>query len=74
MTDTTIEYLTTEEVATVLRTNPATLRYWRHCKQGPPSFKAGRRVLYQRDELLAWVELRKQADLADPQAVDAADE
>lgn len=42
----TTEYLTTEEVATLLRTSPETVRYWRHIGKGPRSFKVGRRVLY----------------------------
>ena len=41
-----MEYLTTEELATKLRTSPETVRYWRHEGKGPRSFKVGRRVLY----------------------------
>lgn len=41
-----MEYLTTEELATKLRTTPETVRYWRHVGKGPRSFKVGRRVLY----------------------------
>lgn len=41
-----MEYLTTEELAAKLRTTPETVRYWRHMKKGPQSFKVGRRVLY----------------------------
>jgi excisionase family DNA binding protein len=40
------EYLTTGEVADLLRTSPETVRYWRHVQKGPRSFKIGRRVLY----------------------------
>ena len=39
-------YLTTTEVAERFRTSPETVRYWRHIKKGPRSFKIGRRVLY----------------------------
>jgi len=41
-------YLTTEEVAELLRVPTATARYWRHVGKGPKSFKVpgGRRVLY----------------------------
>lgn len=38
--------LTLDEVAEVLRTPAATLRYWRHRGTGPSSFKLGRRVVY----------------------------
>lgn len=46
-----MEYLTTEELATKLRTTPETVRYWRHIKKGPKSFKVGRRVLYAVDDV-----------------------
>ena len=45
------DYLTTAEVALMLRTPEATIRWWRHCRQGPPSFKIGRRVLYAREDV-----------------------
>lgn len=41
-----MEYLTTADVATKLRTSAETVRYWRHIGKGPKSFKVGRRVLY----------------------------
>lgn len=54
--------LVTDEVAEEIRRAPATLRYWRHIGEGPPSFKIGRRVMYRRDELLAWIEAQAAAD------------
>lgn len=48
-------YLTTEEVADLLRTTPETIRYWRHVGKGPKSFKVGRRVLYAREDLDAFI-------------------
>lgn len=48
-------YLTGAEAAALLRTNRQTLRYWRHIGYGPPSFKAGRHVLYPRDGVQEWV-------------------
>lgn len=50
-----MEYLTTEEVATKLRTTPETVRYWRHVGKGPKSFKVGRRVLYAATEVEAFI-------------------
>jgi hypothetical protein len=41
-----VSYLTTAEVAEHYRTNPNTVRYWRHIGRGPHSVKVGRRVLY----------------------------
>lgn len=32
-----------------------TLRYWRTRKEGPPSFKIGRRVVYRADLLQQWL-------------------
>lgn len=61
--------ITTEEFAEIARTSPATIRYWRHVGTGPTGFKLGRRVLYDRQEVLAWIEASKQA-----QSVTVADE
>lgn len=49
------EYLTTADVATLLRTSAETVRYWRHINKGPKSFKVGRRVLYARDDVEAFI-------------------
>ena len=47
--------MTTAEVADLLRTPVETVRYWRHVKQGPKSFKVGRRVLYAREDVEAFI-------------------
>lgn len=49
------EFLTTEELALKLRTSPETVRWWRHSKKGPKSFKVGRRVLYARADVEAFI-------------------
>lgn len=49
-------YMTTSEIAELLRTSPETVRYWRHVGKGPRSFKIGRKVLYDRDEVRSWIE------------------
>ncbi|TFV46280.1 helix-turn-helix domain-containing protein [Blastococcus sp. TF02A-35] len=49
------ELLTITE-AELLRAPVATLRYWRHLGPGPRSFRLGRRVLYRRNDLQAWVD------------------
>ena len=49
------ELLTLQEVADVVRVPVATLRYWRHLGTGPRSFRLGRRVLYRRDDINAWI-------------------
>jgi excisionase family DNA binding protein len=48
-------YLTTSELADELRTSPETVRYWRHIGKGPDSFKVGRRVLYAREDVDAFI-------------------
>jgi predicted DNA-binding transcriptional regulator AlpA len=58
------ELLTLTEAAELLRTPVATLRYWRHCNTGPRSFRLGRRVLYRRADLLAWIDAQHDRDLA----------
>lgn len=59
-----MELLTNNEVSTEWRIPAATLRFWRHKGTGPKSFKLGRRVMYRRRDVEAWVQA----------AYDAADE
>jgi excisionase family DNA binding protein len=51
--------LTITEAADLLRAPVATLRYWRHLGSGPRSFRLGRRVLYRRDDVLAWIDAQR---------------
>lgn len=57
-----MDLLTTAEVAELLRTSTETLRYWRHNGNGPKSAKLGRRVMYRRADLEAWVEAQYDVD------------
>jgi len=50
-----MEFLTTGEVADVLRVPAGTLRYWRHLGTGPRSVRLGRTVVYSRADLHAWI-------------------
>jgi excisionase family DNA binding protein len=50
------EYMTVLEAAEMLRTPVSTLYQWRHKRMGPPASRVGRRLLYKRDDLVAWVE------------------
>jgi DNA-binding transcriptional MerR regulator len=54
-------YLTTEEVGEALRTPVETLRYWRHIGKGPRSFKVGRRVLYDVEDVEAFIAEAREA-------------
>lgn len=56
-----VRYLTTEEVAKICRAAPETVRYWRHIRKGPASFKLGRRVLYATDAVEAWLKAEQEA-------------
>jgi excisionase family DNA binding protein len=49
------EYLTTAEVAHLLRTSPESVRYWRHIGKGPASFRVGRKVLYDRRDVETFI-------------------
>jgi excisionase family DNA binding protein len=51
-----LDLMTTAEVAELTRVSPETLRYYRWRKEGPRSFKLGRKVLYERRDVLAWIE------------------
>ncbi len=51
--------LKTSEVSALTRVPPETLRYWRWRNQGPRSFKIGGAVLYDRDDVLAWIDAQK---------------
>lgn len=56
------EYITTTELAKLLRAPEETCRYWRHVGKGPKSFKVGRRVLYAREDVEAFIaEAREKA-------------
>lgn len=56
-----MDLITTAEAAALLRVAPETLRYWRWRGEGPRSFRAGRRVLYERADVVAWLEAKKAA-------------
>lgn len=50
--------LTTQEVASLLRTSASTVRYWRHRGYGPQGIRTGRRVLYRASDVDAWLDQR----------------
>lgn len=47
--------LTVTQVSDETLTPVGTLRYWRHNGTGPESFKLGRRVVYRRSAVDAWI-------------------
>jgi len=56
------DLITTEEFAALARTSASTVRYWRHVGRGPRGFKVGRRVLYERQAVLDWLEELRAAE------------
>lgn len=54
-TDEVKRFLTTQELAEMLRTGPETVRYWAWKGIGPKSVKVGRKRLYARADVEAWL-------------------
>lgn len=51
-----MDLLTTDEVAGMLRASVQTVRYWRKVGTGPQAVKLGKRVLYRRADVEAWLD------------------
>jgi excisionase family DNA binding protein len=65
------EWMTTEEVARHLHVSTRTVHDWRQTRNGPPAYRVGRRLLWRRAEVDAWVRDQVAAPAAEP-AVAAA--
>lgn len=55
------EWMNSVEVAEMVRAPEQTLRYWRWKGTGPKGTKVGRRVLYRRSDVEAWLVERERA-------------
>lgn len=55
------ELLTLAQVSEAYGFSPSTLRFWRYNSTGPASCRIGRRVLYQRHEVEAWISAQFEA-------------
>lgn len=55
------DLLLLEEVAELCRQPVSTIRWLRHRGQGPPAFKVGRRLVFRRAEVEAWLRRHEQA-------------
>jgi Helix-turn-helix domain len=53
------DFLTQEEAAAALKVCDRTLDRWRRLDEGPPVTKIGRRILYRRSSLHAWLRARE---------------
>lgn len=49
------DLLKTAEVAEFCRVSESTVRWWRHAKTGPPSFKVQGAVRYRRADVESWL-------------------
>ncbi|MDT0464820.1 helix-turn-helix transcriptional regulator [Streptomyces gibsoniae] len=55
-------FLNLPKAAEYLGISPNTLYVWRHRRQGPPSFRMGRRVMYRITALDSWVQAQEESD------------
>lgn len=54
-------YLSAPQLEQLTGTPASTWRYWAHIGSGPPSFKIGRRRVWKRSIVLAWLEAQENA-------------
>jgi excisionase family DNA binding protein len=52
------DFLLTEEVGSLVRAPAETVRYWVHIGKAPRSIKVGRRRLFRRADVMAWIAAR----------------
>jgi prophage regulatory protein len=55
------EYLDSVDLEELTGTPASTWRYWAHIGSGPPSFKLGRRRVWKRSTVMAWLEAQESA-------------
>lgn len=54
-------FIVSTELADLLRQPESTIRYWRHVGRGPRWIRMGRRVVYDKQDVLAWLEQQRGA-------------
>ena len=62
----THELLKSKEVADLCRVEESTVRWWRHVRVGPPSFKVNGAVRYRRVDVEAWLTQQYEATATTP--------
>lgn len=67
--NTTSPFITTKELADILRTTPNAVRVMRHRGQVPKGFRRGRNVLYRRTTVDAWLAALEEGDRLGQRAV-----
>lgn len=64
----TEDLITDEAAAQVLHVSKGTLAQWRYLGTGPRYFKVGRRILYSRSRLSAWLSEQERQGTAEATA------
>jgi hypothetical protein len=59
------EYITTPRAAVLLGLAAGTMENWRVQGRGPAYRSLGRRIVYRRDELIAWAEAQRRTSTSD---------
>jgi predicted DNA-binding transcriptional regulator AlpA len=58
------DYMTADELEELTGTRASTFRYWASIGEGPASFKLGRRRVWKKSTVLAWLESQETAATA----------
>ena len=67
-------YMRTPAAADYIESTPSTMEKWRVYGIGPPFCKSGRNVIYDREDLDAWLSARRRTSTSDPGSLAAATE
>jgi predicted DNA-binding transcriptional regulator AlpA len=59
----TVEYLSAPQLELLTGTPASTWRYWAHLGTGPASMKIGRRRVWRKTTVLAWLESQEKASV-----------
>lgn len=65
------ELLPTPEASAYIRISPATMASYRSCGIGPAFLKFGKRVLYRRSDLDAWIASRRVRSTAEARTLES---
>ena len=65
MTITNDTYLTLTEVAELARTTPGAVYQWRRRGKGPRASRVGKRLLFRRADVLAWIDAQADRERAE---------
>jgi len=53
---TPLDLLTVEQLAALLQIPVSTIYQWRYLNQGPPGFKVGRHLRFEKSDVEAWLD------------------